>query len=571
VETGDKIRGRWPDWAALACYLAAAVVVLLPLWSDPNGKMLADNAQDETFFEWVLTHAARSVTHGDSPIFTDQLNAPLGVNLMANTSVLGLALPLSPVTLLFGAGVTFVLISTLALALTAAAWYYVFSRHLVRRPAAAFAGGLFCGFAPAMVSQVTGHPNIAGQFLIPFIVLTVARLREPGSPWRRGLILAGLVIYQCFLNEEMLFLTALTLLIFLLVYLPPGEWWPALRRALPAFGVAALVAGVVLAYPLWRQFAGPQSYRGLPGFVLGLSSDLASFKEFSRRSIFGGSAANLARIDMMGGPTEENTFFGIPLVLLFLAAAVALWRVRVARAAVVTAVLFALLSLGNLVKYNGTETTWTGPWKLLSDLPLFDSVVPTRLALVITPMLGILVALLLDRFEGFPAAVWASAVIAALIPLIPTPQPAADRTVPVFFTSGDWRSHVPKDGTVVPVPGGWYEYLDAMQWSTAAHLEFNLVGGYFLAPDPGRDDREAVFGPAVPPTMQLISDVAGDGTVPVVSDDQRRQARTDIAYWHATTFVLPERHANSEPLRQTLDQLLGPGQHVDDVWIWSIS
>ena len=570
VKISDKIRGWWPDILALATYAVSAVLLLIHLWRDPGARMLADNKQDEIFFEWILTHAGRVITHGDSPFFTEELNAPLGVNLMANTSVLGLAIPLSPVTLLFGAPVTFALITTLALAGTAAAWYFVLSRDVVNSKMAAFVGGLFCGFAPAMISQSTGHPNIAGQFVIPFVIRSVLRLQDGERFVRRGLMLAALVVYQCFINEELLFLTALALGVFLLAYLPPRELIPAAKKALPALGVAVAAAGAVLAYPLYHQFAGAQAYRGLPEFVLGYSSDLASFTEYSRRSIIG----DAARIDGLGGATEENTFFGLPLVVLILVAMVWLWRQRVARAVSITALVFTVLSLGPTLRYRGHDTSWTGPWKLLSSLPLFDSVVPTRLALVVTPLVGVLLALFVDRKVMAPSParfVWVGALAVALLPLIPTPQPAEPRAgVPTFFTSGQWRRSLPPEATVVPVPGGWYEYLDAMQWSTAANLDFRMVGGYFLAPEPGRADSRASFGPGYPPTMQLLGNVASTGQVPFVTAEQQSQARADVVYWHATTIVLPESHGGADAVRQTLDQLYGPGEHVADVWLWDV-
>jgi hypothetical protein len=120
------------------------------------------------------------------------------------------------------------------------------------------------------------------------------------------------------------------------------------------------------------------------------------------------------------------------------------------------------------------------------------------------------------------------------------------------------------------VPGGWFEYLEAMEWATRADLGFNIVGGYFLGPDSNSPNRVATFGPVPPPTMQLLEDVSGTGTVPTVTGEQRAQARADVAYWHATTFVLSDRHGNGEQLRQAVDQLFGPGQHVDDVWLWDV-
>jgi hypothetical protein len=598
VKIGEMLRTRAVDILALTSYAAAGTALIANLWRDPDGLILADNQQDEIFFEWMLTHAGRVVTHGESPFFTDALNAPLGVNLMANTSVLGLAIPLSPLTLIFGAAVTFALICTLATAGTAAAWYLVLSRAVTKSRAAAYIGGLFCGFAPAIVSQDTGHPNIAGQYLIPFIVLVVTRLREKEHRIRRGIVLAALVIYQFFINEEILFLTALALLVFILLALPPREWLPSARTALPSIGLAAGIAAVVLAYPLWHQFSGPQAYNGLPDFVFTFSSDLASFKEFSRRSLMAlRDPSHVARIDKMGGPTEENTFFGWPLLMFVAASTIILWRNRIARSAFLTGLVFAVLSLGVKIRYEGSETDWQGIWKPFPKLPLFNSVVPTRLALVITPMIGVLLAVLVDKYIayrkaletedaeedreqtdpkpddlGFPVRlVWSAACFVALVPLIPTPQPATPRDpVPVFYSSGAWRDHFPKGSVVVPVPGGWGEYLEEMRWSTATNQEFKIVGGYFLAPNLADPKRQAAFGPDNPPTNMLMQKVSVEGQVPEITQAERDQARADATRWKATAFVLYDRHGNADVLRQLVDQLFGPGQHVQDVWVWDV-
>ncbi|GAB3855460.1 glycosyl transferase [Dactylosporangium cerinum] len=610
VKTGGK------NALVVVSYVVFSVVLFQHLWAAPQTRMLADNNQDQVFFEWVLTHAARFFTHGDSPIFTDQLNAPLGVNLMANTSILGLALPLAPITLLFGAPVTFALISTIAPAATSIAWFFMLvGCGVVRSRTAAYLGALFCGFGPAMVSQTTAHPNIAGQFMIPLILWAVFRMRTPGNPVRKGLVLAGLVVYQCFINEEVLFLAAFALLVFLLVFLRPGEMLPAARAALPALGVTALAAGAVMAYPLWHQFAGPQAYHGLPDHVHGFSADLAGFYNFSRRSILGDATL----IDKLGGPTEENTFFGWPLLLLLPAAAAALWRERAARAVFVTAVVFALLSLGPVARYQGEETTWHGPWRWLVDLPLFDSVVPTRVALVVTPLVGVLLAILVDRFivvppvtragpalavaatapagppaegsfaseapaarevadpddEPLPVAgrwLWAAALAMALVPLVPTPQPANERpAAPIFFSSGVWRQHVPDQATVVVIPGGWWEGLDAMRWAVDSNLDFKIAGGYFLAPDPNDPERKAMFGPLYPQTWSLLGQVGNDGVVPQLGPEYVAQAKADLAYWKADRIILADGHGNSDAIRQTADLLFGPGEHVEDVWVWKVS
>ena len=52
---------------------------------------------------------------------------------------------------------TVAVLLTVGLAGTAAAWYWVLSRHLVTSRVAAWIGGLWCGFCPAMVAHANGH------------------------------------------------------------------------------------------------------------------------------------------------------------------------------------------------------------------------------------------------------------------------------------------------------------------------------------------------------------------------------------------------------------------------------
>ena len=147
------------------------------LWLGPNGRVLSANADDHGFFLFVVTHGERVIFHGANPFLSDRLNVPDGVNMMANTSVLALSLPFAPVTHFFGAGVTVAVLLTLGLSGTATAWYWVLSRHLVRGPLAAWIGGLWCGFCPALVAHANGQVNFVSQFVVPFLAWQVLRLR----------------------------------------------------------------------------------------------------------------------------------------------------------------------------------------------------------------------------------------------------------------------------------------------------------------------------------------------------------------------------------------------------------
>jgi hypothetical protein len=559
-----------------------AVVVLHNLWADPGGVVLRDNYPDQVQFEWFLTNGANAIGRLENPLFTDRLNAPYGVNLMANTSMLALALPLAPVTSAFGADVTFVVVDTLALAGTASAWFFVLHRLLNHRAAAAI-GGAFCGFAPAMISHATGHPNIVAQFVLPFIVLVVLRLGGPGGGHvRRGLVLAGLVVVQAFINEELLLFTALALGVFLSAYAAsrPGEVLPRVRGALLSLATTALAAGAALGYPLYFQFFGRGAYHGLPDDVVLYGADVASYWSFARRSLGGG-----LRIvnGLAQNPTEENSFFGLPLLLALAVVVVWLRRDAVVRALAVTGLVFAVLSFGSRPRLAGADLRVPMPWGMLDGLPLFDSVVPTRFALVVTPVVGCLLAIAVlrydrlvtepaDRASPTGARVAGLLVLALMLgPLVPTPLPASARPpVPAFFTTGTYRDHLPPDAVVLGVPPGWGPGLRAMQWQTATKLDFTIVGGYFLAPAPRTSDRTGKFGPVYPPTLSMLLDVAEQGVDIEATATLRAQAAADFRDLGVTTLVLPAGHPMATELRRVLDGLAGPGRLVADVWLWDV-
>nr|BFE75171.1 hypothetical protein GCM10020092_084720 [Actinoplanes digitatis] len=288
VEAVPEMRTRgYVDVWALTSYLVLAVIVLIQLWISPGGRVLAANDDDHGFFSFVMAHGERVLFHGANPLFSDRMNVPDGVNMMANTTVLALSLPMAPVTHFLGVGVSVVLLLTLGLASTAFAWYWVLSRHLVTGPVAAWIGGLWCGFAPTMVSHANGHINFVSLFVVPFIVWQVLRLREPGRAVRGGIVLGLLVVLQVFINEETLLFTALTLGVFVAAYAALA-WRTAVgyaRRFAAGLAVAAGTALVFLAYPLWFQFNGPQSYSGQPFEPGKFVTDLLALGAYARQSL----------------------------------------------------------------------------------------------------------------------------------------------------------------------------------------------------------------------------------------------------------------------------------------------
>jgi len=369
-----------------------------------------------------------------------------------------------------------------------------------------------------------------------------------------------------------------------------------LVRGLP---IGAAVCLAVAGYPLWWQFFGPQGYHNLEHGSVG--NDLAAITAFASDSLAGDpSVAGRLAIN----PTEENAFFGWPLVVLVVVIGIWLWRLAATRALVVTAAVMTVLSLGSPLRVAGTDTGIPGLWSLISTLPLYESVIESRFALGAVPAIGVLLALACDRVVAAspvsapslpapplpgtapdapgpgvsvtgaaeavsPRLLWFGPLIAVLLPIAPTPLNVTDRApTPAFFATDAWRDHVGEGRTVVTVPLPNPDFAKALHWQVEAGLGFALAEGYFLGP--AGPDRQGTYGAVRRPTSTLLSEVGNTGEIPEITDADREAAAEDLRYWRADAVVLPA-HPRQGELRDTLDSLLGrQGRHIADVWVWDV-
>ncbi|MGW9194785.1 DUF2079 domain-containing protein [Micromonospora chersina] len=585
-------RNRRADLLLLLAAVALALWVTSGMWRDPNTRMITVNSSDQALFEWLLAFGGHAVTHGENPLFTHLINVPDGVNLAVNTSITAYAVVFAPLTYLIGPPATFLVILTLNLAATAVAWYWLLSRQLVTSRLAAGVGGLFIAYCPAMVSHANAHLNWTAGWLVPLLIWGVLRLRRPGRAVAGGIVLGVLVAVAFSIAAEGLFFTALAVALFLLVWALHRVRRAEVRAALPSFlrglGVTALVAGVLLAYPLWLHFAGPQRFHGTGFDPMIHSEDIAAYGSYPRRSLAGWAGLGTS---LAPNPTEENSFFGIPLLLLAVACFVLLWRRadRAFRATLtalgVTAVVFAVLSWGPTAKWNGRRTDQLLPFGVLDNLPVINAALPSRLALVVAPVIGLLLAYAVDTLRAEPPRhrssqlAWAIGFAAALLPLLPTPLLTSVREpIPAFITSGAWQRYVSPGGVLTPLPLTVDLYPDGQRWQAyaLAHRqgEFRIPAGFFLGP--GGPEGRGRIGP-VPRTFSALMDQAGrTGLAPIITDGSIREARADLHYWGVETVVLADRvhgakfDVDEDAVRRTATALLGPPERVEDVWVWRV-
>ncbi|MFD5144725.1 glycosyltransferase 87 family protein [Streptomyces sp. NPDC058401] len=568
---GELFRLNAGGLAVALAFLALSFYVFQGLWRDLDGAYLADALQDQNQWEWFVGVTTDNITHLRNPLFTFSQGMPDGVNLMANATMLGLNVPLIPVTLLFGETVTFALVLTLGMAASAWTWYWLIRRRFVRSRWAAAAGGALAAFAPPMVSHANGHPNFVVLFMIPLIIDRALRLCEGRNVTRDGVLLGLFATYQIFIGEEPLLIAALGMLVFCLAYLVVDR-----RRALAAarplgsgLAVALAVCLPLVIVPLYWQFSGPQSYHSvLHGDNAGNSP--RALIEYASRSLFG-DPETAGKLSL--NTTEQNAFYGWPLLAFGVAVCVWLWRSKPVRALALTAFVALLLSLGPWVPVPRTEIVLPGPWRLMIKLPLFESVIEGRVAMVCAPVLGILLALALDRILRLRTrelrTLGLLGAAAALIPVLPLPLTVRDRApVPAFISSGDWKGYVKDGEALVPVPLPDPGQADALHWQVKADFGFRLAGGYFNGP--WGPDRIGIYGATPRHLSNLLRDVRYGAQPPEADAGWRLQARQDLEYWKAGAVVLPFQDRDTE-LRDLLTGLLGrEPEQVRDVWVWRV-
>jgi hypothetical protein len=335
-------------------------------------------------------------------------------------------------------------------------------------------------------------------------------------------------------------------------------------------GSGALVTLSLVAFPLWWQFFGPQSYHGLDHGPTG--NDLVAFTRYASQSIAGDP---VSAGDVAINRTEENAFFGWPLIVLVVVILCWLRHDAVARSLGIAAFVMAWLSTGVELVIAHEPTGVPGPWAILTELPLLDSVLESRLTLGCVPAIAALLALAADRMHTMRGdttvrLLWIGSLTAALLPLVPLPLETYDRPpVPRFLADGTWRSYVDPGGAVVPVPVATPGYSEPMHWQVEAGLGYPMPEGYFLGPS-GPDDPRGRYGAAQRPTSQLLRTVAARGEPATIGPRERSNALADLRYWNADLVVLAPRD-HDQALRTTLTDLLGrPGKWVGDVWIWDV-
>jgi hypothetical protein len=383
-------RRQLPAVLVVAGYLLLAVTLTWRLWADPAGRVPTDGGgvtNDIFLSTWFMRYAAIAVAHGRLPaLASTALNAPQGVNVMWNTSLLLPAVVLAPVTMLAGPDASLTVMLTLGFAGSAATMFLVLRRWGAGLAAAAAGGALF-GFSPALRQAAMYHYHLQFALLVPLIIDAVLLLvTGRGRPVRTGVWLGLLTVAQLLTAEEVLADIAVALIVILAVLAAsrPRRLRSAIRPLSIGAAIAVAVVAVLGGYAIWTQFHGPLAASGIPWDTALYGNQPADFVTAPNAMLLHGSGFLRFTAGTGQRLSEYLGYLGWPLLVLVPVATIGCWRDLRVRTAGVTFIVLELLSIGGRTAPVGglSLSPVLLPWHWLERLPVLSQMLPNRLSIL---------------------------------------------------------------------------------------------------------------------------------------------------------------------------------------------
>jgi len=534
-------------------YLALGFALWVRAWAEGASTHTLCGCGDPALFLWFFQWPATALAHGENPFYSTALFHPTGINLLAQTSVTGLSLPLVPVTWIWGPVASLNVASTITPALTAFTAFVVVRRWAPWTPAA-FLGGLLYGFSPFVLTSLEfAHLMTAALMLLPLIlaVLDEILIRQRHGPVGAGLLLGLLLFGQFFLSSELLAITAVVAAVSVVVLVGVAlvADRDTVRRLAPhaatGLGVGLGVGVVLLAWPVWFALDGPAHLSGLVwpnvGIIGGfVPSSFVSTDYPPAHNVF----ASLGGYE--GAQLASAALLGWGLLAVLVAGAAVFRRDRRLWFFGFVLVLCAVFSLGE------RRGQWWEPARILDKLPVVENVIEQRFMVIGFLAAAVMLAVVLERIHA-SAPDWrgvAGALAAACVALVPLgvtfgPRlPFAMRPVVLPRWYAEVAPTLPPGRVLLSYPPPFSGIQSAMAWQAVNRMQYSQAGGG----GPQGVARRA--GPARPGFEVLSALAFGVGTTqPTGTPSQFAAVRRALAAWGVTTVVIA-----TNPAASTLEQ-----------------
>jgi hypothetical protein len=295
---------RAREIAIFALYLLGTVYFTYPLVTGLD--RLVTDLVDPLLNAWILSWDVHQLLRDPLHLFDANIFHPETGTLAFSEHLLGIAVVVAPVELLFRSPVLTHNLGLLFFIAVSGFTAYLLAAHLAGSRAAGFTAGSLFAFAPYRLGHLS-HLQLQAAAGIPLVFLCLIRFRET---WERRWLLA-LALSLFWVSTSCGYYGVFTW-IALAVVVPFAIGWPSRRTVLPLAGTLALTALtlVPLARPYFRLAREFGFSRPLPR----LDPASARFHSYVRSSI-----ALHQRMGLKNANPEQRLFPGISLLFLALA------------------------------------------------------------------------------------------------------------------------------------------------------------------------------------------------------------------------------------------------------------
>lgn len=536
-------RRRWPVLlGAGLIYLALGFILWINAWVDGASTHTLCGCGDPALFLWFFQWPATALAHGQNPFFSTAMFHPGGINLLAQTSVEGLGLPLAPVTWIWGPVASLNVASTLTPALSAFFAFIVIRRWAPWAPAA-FVGGLLYGFSPFVLTSLAyAHLMTAALMLLPLIlaVLDEILIRQRHSVLWSGVALGALVFGQFFLSSEVLALCAVLVVISLIVLvvaallLQPAELRRLAPHAAKALGVGLAVGVVLLAWPVWFALNGPAHLSGIVWKNLPILGGYRVANFVTSGTPSRSDDLYLALGGYEGTPLGSSTYLGWTLIGVLGVGVAAFWRDKKMWFFGFLLALCVVLSIGP------EKGVWV-PARLFFNVPVLENIIEQRYMAVGYLAAGVLLALILyhvhDRLPDWRG--WIGSLALAAVALVPMANvfaptlPFAMRPVilPRWYT--EVAPNLPPGKVLLSYPAPFSGIQVAMSWQAVNRMHYSQAGG-------GGPQGQAFRAGSAAPGFTVLTNLGfGIGVpTPTGTNTEFAAVRHALKVWQVTTVVI---------------------------------
>ena len=379
-------------------YLFISIIFFAPNNFSSLSNSIINNGSDPQTFIWFINWWTYSIMHGLNPFFTKFIWAPNGFNLAWSTSIPSISLAMTPITLIWGAVMSFNILVILTPVLSSVTCFYLVYYISKKYLPSLFAGYIF-GFSSYELGQLLGHTNLDVTFIIPLLILLfLLRINNKINRLWYLIFIAIMLAIEFGISIEIFatFLMFSTLAIIIFYYYSNINIRKKILltslETISAIGLSLIILTPYL-YFMIKNYKDASSAKNS---AILFSSDLLNFIIPTPITQLGHNIFSKISSHFVGNFSEEGSYLGVPFISILIYITIKLWKKTHIKALSILFLIITIFTLGPKLHINGSLTKIYLPWLAGTYLPLIKAALPDRFSLYLFLILAIIIGMWLS-------------------------------------------------------------------------------------------------------------------------------------------------------------------------------